>query len=311
MKRLRSISWFVLLAFGISWPVFLLPLLFGAPGTREHGAVALPAWAAGMWGPGIAALIVVALEKQRPLLALGLRRLGPKLPYLWAWLLPPALALLAGGVTLLIGAGRLDLEFSTLRQALAQAPNGPSLPVEQVVLIQVAAALTIAPFVNVLFALGEEIGWRGFLLPRLLPIGQGRALVASGVVWGAWHAPVIVQGYNYPGRPILGALMMVVFCVLVGVVFGWLYLRTRSAWAPALAHGSLNASAGLAVLFLAVPDTAIGGTLLSLAGWVALAVFIAWLLLTRRLPVRAGAGMPGEPAGAARDGDAVESPSAA
>lgn len=281
----RSVLWFVGLAGAISWPVFLLPLLFGPLGSREHSTVALAAWSVGMWGPGIAALIVTCWVRHAPLSTLGLRRLGPKLPYLWAWLLPPALALLAGLVTLLVGAGRIDLTFSALRQALAQSANPPAVPVELLIVLQVVSALTLGPLVNTLLALGEELGWRGFLLPALLPAGSSRALVLTGIVWGCWHAPVIMQGYNYPGRPVLGIFMMVVFCVLAGAVFGWLYLRTRSPWAPALAHGSLNATAGLPLLLLSVPDTAIGGTLLSLSGWVALALFVAWLVLTQRLSV--------------------------
>ena len=98
-----------------------------------------------------------------------------------------------------------------------------------------------APLINTLLALGEELGWRGSLLPELLPLGQRRAILLSGVIWGFWHAPVILQGHNYPSQPVLGVFLMVVFAVLVGAFFGWLYLRTRSPWAPALAHGSLNA----------------------------------------------------------------------
>ena len=77
--------------------------------------------------------------------------------------------------------------------------------------------------------------------------------------------------------------MMVVFCLLVGTVFSWLYLRTRSPWAPTLAHASLNATAGLPVLFLTDVDIAVGGTVASAIGWIGLAAFVGWLILTRRL----------------------------
>ena len=154
-----------------------------------------------------------------------------------------------------------------------------------------------APLINTLLALGEELGWRGLLLPELLPLGQWRAILLSGVIWGFWHAPVILQGHNYPSQPVLGVFLMVVFAVLVGAFFGWLYLRTRSPWAPALAHGSLNASAGLPLLFLTGVDIPLGGTLASLIGWIPLALFVAWLVSTNRLPVplemEAGLASPG------------------
>jgi membrane protease YdiL (CAAX protease family) len=136
------------------------------------------------------------------------------------------------------------------------------------------------------FALGEELGWRGFLLPRLLPLGQWRAILLSGAIWGIWHAPAILQGHNYPGRPVAGVFMMIVFCVLLGAIFSWLYLRTRSPWAPALAHGSINAIAGLPILFMTGVDISIGGTVASIIGWSPLSLFVAWLVWTHRLPVK-------------------------
>src|SRR5436305_814196 len=63
-------------------------------------------------------------------------------------------------------------------------------------------------------AFGEQWGWRGYLLPRLLPLGQWPALLLSGAIWGLWHAPVILLGYNYPQHPILGVLVMVGTCAV-------------------------------------------------------------------------------------------------
>jgi membrane protease YdiL (CAAX protease family) len=122
----------------------------------------------------------------------------------------------------------------------------------------------------------------------LLPLGQWKALLISGAIWGVWHAPAIAQGYNYPNHPMLGILLMTVFCILLGIIVGWMYLNTRSPWVAALAHGSINAWAGLPYLFL-MPgfDTALGGTLTSVPGWLAMGLFIGWLVLTKRLPVQA------------------------
>ena len=78
---------------------------------------------------------------------------------------------------------------------------------------------------------------------------------------------------------------MAVFTVLVGGFFSWIYLRTRSPWAPALAHGSLNATAGLPLLFLTDVNMTIGGTLVSMIGWIPLALLVGWLVWSRRLPV--------------------------
>lgn len=173
-----------------------------------------------------------------------------------------------------------------IRDAMSSAASGDSVPAEKVVAIQVLFALTLAPLINMLFALGEELGWRGYLLPHLMPLGQWKAILFSGIVWGVWHAPAIAQGHNYPGYPILGIFMMIVFCVLLGIILSWLYLNTRSPWVAALAHGSVNAVAGLPVLFL-LPgfDMALGGTLASISAWFGMVLFIVWLVMTKRLPV--------------------------
>jgi membrane protease YdiL (CAAX protease family) len=152
--------------------------------------------------------------------------------------------------------------------------------------IQVLLAFTLAPFINVLFALGEELGWRGFLFPQLTPLGQWKAMLISGIVWGVWHAPVIAQGHNYPGYPVLGIFMMIVFCVLLGIILSWLYLNTKSPWVAALGHGSVNAAAGLPIMFMEPGfDMAFGGTIATFPAWIAMAIFIGWLVWSKRLPV--------------------------
>ncbi len=291
MVSRREVLWYLGIAFAISWALFLAPLAFEGESLDAKQGIATAFFALAMWGPGIAALVTTKVVAGQPLRSLGLNRLGPKRFYLWAWFLPPLLALLTGAFTLLLGFGEFDPEFSLIRESLAQAPGGEAVPTAVVVGLQVLLAFTLAPLFNTLFALGEELGWRGFLLPRLLPLGQWKAILLSGVIWGLWHAPAVLQGLNYPEHPVAGVGLMIVFTVLLSVFLSWLYLSTNSPWAPALAHGAVNASAGLAVLFLRPGlDFAFGGTLASVSGWIALALFAAWLVLTRRLPVRFGSG---------------------
>lgn len=281
----RALTIFLVITFCLAWVLFLIPLAVGEPQSSLRQTVMIMAFTAAMWAPGIGAIVATRYGLRQPLASLNLRRLGERKAYLWAWLLPPALAILAGVFTYLFGLGRLDLEFTLIKEAMQNAPGGQAVPAWLVVLIQAGLSLTLAPLFNTLFGLGEELGWRGFLLPQLLPLGQGRAIWISGAVWGVWHAPAILQGHNYPSQPVLGVLFMTIFCILMGIIFSWLYLRTRSPWAPALAHGSLNATAGLPMLFLQDVDLTYGGTILSLAGWIGIAGFVIWLYGSRRLPV--------------------------
>jgi hypothetical protein len=81
--------------------------------------------------------------------------------------------------------------------------------------------------------------------------------------------------------------MMIVFCVLLAAIFSWLYLNTKSPWTSALAHGAVNAVAGLPVLFLKPGfNIAFGGTIATFPGWIAMAIFLGWLIASKRLPVR-------------------------
>ncbi|MCL4858310.1 MAG: CPBP family intramembrane metalloprotease [Caldilineaceae bacterium] len=284
MSERRNILWFLAITVVISWPLFLLPLAFGDADAATRQTVALVGWSLAMFAPAIAALLTVRLIAGERLSSLNLRRLGPKRYYLWAWLLPPLLAMVALLSTLLLGFGQLDPTFALIRSAIPAGAEGAIAPVGVVVAGQIIAAFTIAPLINIIPAMGEELGWRGFLLPRLMHLGKWRAIGLSNVIWGIWHAPAILQGHNYPENPVLGVFLMVGFCLLIGAIFSWLYLQTESAWAPALAHGSLNATAGLPILFLAPGvNVTLGGTLASVAGWIGLAIFVAWLVATRRL----------------------------
>jgi len=277
MTQKRNVTWFVILAVLLSWPLFLLPLVW--PGS------AIVDWPLAMFGPGLAAVIVTRFVAREPLSTLNLGRFGARRFYLWAWLAPPALAVVALGFTLLLRIGEFDPTFSFIMSAL---PEGVTdVPPWLIALGQVLFVISVAPLINVVAgSMGEELGWRGFLLPRLLELGKWRAILLSNVIWGLWHAPVILQGHNYPEHPVLGVFLMVGFCVLLGIFLSWLYLETRSPWAPALAHGAVNASAGLPIVFL-VPgvNMTLGGTLASLAGWIGFALLAAWLIASGRLPL--------------------------
>jgi membrane protease YdiL (CAAX protease family) len=290
----KSLIWFLVIAFGISWILFTAPLAVKDNETL-YAPVMQGLFALGMWGPGIGAIAATLAAKQ-PFGSLRLNTLGQKRFYFWAWLLPSVVVLLTLGFTVLLGTGKFDSSLTFMRELLAQAPPTPGMPsVETLVFIQIVSALTFAPIINILFALGEELGWRGFLLPKLMPLGEWKAVLLTGFIWGIWHAPTtIFHGYNFPLHPYLGVLVMTVGCMLLGIIFGWLYIKTKSPWAPALAHGAFNAIAGLSFFFLKPEglDTAVSGSPLGLPGWLAMGVVIGALIFLRQIPGAASAPAP-------------------
>jgi membrane protease YdiL (CAAX protease family) len=140
-------------------------------------------------------------------------------------------------------------------------------------------ALAAGCTVNTLVAMGEEAGWRGFLHRELQPLGFWRSSAFTGVVWGLWHAPLIVQGHNYPQHPMAGVALMVVFTTLLAPLLAWVRRESQSTWGPALAHGVLNGSAGLALVLLrGGDDLTVGVTGLSGLTVLTLANLALWKL---------------------------------
>lgn len=144
-------------------------------------------------------------------------------------------------------------------------------------------------WVHTLLALGEELGWRGYLVKALLPLGQPGAFLITGVLWGLWHAPILPRSYNYPTVPVVVSfLMMGCFCALVGVLLSWLRLASDSVWPVAIAHGFLNSAGTMAVIFSQaghpVDNASVG--LLGWSGWIVLVLLILALIMIGKLPVR-------------------------
>jgi membrane protease YdiL (CAAX protease family) len=92
--------------------------------------------------------------------------------------------------------------------------------------------------------LGEELGWRGFMTPRLLALVEPKkAFVIGGTIWALWHVVMIAQGLNYPDHLKLGIFMMVLMAIPVGIIIQYFYFRSKSIFVAALAHAALNKSA--------------------------------------------------------------------
>jgi membrane protease YdiL (CAAX protease family) len=92
-------------------------------------------------------------------------------------------------------------------------------------------------------ALFEEVGWRGWLLPRLIDrMTKSRAVMVTSVVWAIWHVPYALAGIQHlDGVPAGWAALVVPLGIFgSGLIIGWLWLRTESIWIAAIAHGALN-----------------------------------------------------------------------
>ncbi|MBQ7776139.1 MAG: CPBP family intramembrane metalloprotease [Lachnospiraceae bacterium] len=125
-------------------------------------------------------------------------------------------------------------------------------------LINSIQAVTVAPFLNMFVALGEEVGWRGVLYPYLKErLGVTKGRIMGGAIWGAWHWPIMIfagyeYGKEYIGAPILGPIVFCISTVMMGILFDYVYEKTETIWLPSLIHGAVNAFTIFA--YLVKPD---------------------------------------------------------
>ena len=291
---LRGIGWFLVLAFAIAW-LLELPMLLDGRGLNSPWAML---YSAVNFAPAIATFVVIRwihpVQGVRKATGLRFGASGSRwgLYWLFGWLGLIGFGVAAPFVGALFGLFPMDLtDFSLYRESLENAPGGEAFlalgSMETVVLV---GLLTVPLWTLLLtpFSLGEEWGWRGYLLPKLLPLGQWPALLISGAIWGIWHAPLIVLGANYPGHPVLGIFLMTINCTIVGTILGWTRLATGSIWPAVLGHAGFNTSVGAAYIFgrAGVEYDQAQVTLAGWTGWILPLLFIVLLVLARRLPVR-------------------------
>ena len=222
-------------------------------------------------------------------------RPGPWRYWAWAYFGPMAFATFTYAATLAVGAVVFESKPSAL---------GFESPVVRWLVLALINA-SVGVFVANILSFGEELGWRGYLLTRMVQAKLPFPLVLSGVVWGTWHLPIILWGdYATSGKPWLSAILFMIVVTLAGVFFGWLRLAGGSVWTAVIAHSSHN------VFYQAVFDTHFDGPLepylakeQGVFSIVAYAAVVAWLHKTGRL-----ARVTNEPVIAAPPRDAADEP---
>ena len=290
---------FIVVAFGLAWLV-ALPLWANGGLRNPMAKVVLVVM---MYAPAAAALAVLqTVQRPRPTSIAA---------YLGVWPLRPegrtllfCLIGIFGGASLIIagvflaaalGFVRLDLvHFSGFRAVVEYKTHRPlSKPAGLLVAVQILM-LPAGAMLNSVATVGEELGWRGWLLPSLRPLGTWPALIISGAVWGLWHAPIILLGYNFNEPNLFGVAMMTGNCVVLGILVGWLRLRSASVWPAVFAHGSINAAAGFASL-VAMAGTSMDPVIAGPGGWVTwivMGVVIAVLAATGQFRLQPRAAVP-------------------
>jgi membrane protease YdiL (CAAX protease family) len=263
----RELAWFLALTFTASYAIAALAAARG-------GLAAFPALPLAMLMPMISAFIVQRFIVTEPVLS----TLGFRVGRLRYWVVAPA-AMLVMWITVFalsyVVHPAAYTNWSVIATRVQGLKNVPPTTLSAGGKLAVAYLLTliIAPLLNLPIFLGEEVGWRAFMTPRLVALFGRPGLLIGGAIWGVWHTPFIYMGLNYPTHPLAGHLVWIPFCVAFGILLQTVYVRSRSIFPAALCHGLTNQFATL-TLGLIVADTRFRELLDGPAGVVALLVLI-------------------------------------
>ncbi len=271
----KKVTYFLGLTFFINWTAAAVFYLMGGEWDQPYAMVFAIGY---MFVPMVCAIIVQkSIYKEALRVPLGISwKLNPW--WLVAWFLPVVFAIATFGVSLLFPGVSYSPEMAGIMEMLAEFLSPEQLEEMQAQFtyhpfwIALVQSLIAGATINAIPAFGEELGWRGFLLKELAPLGFWKSSLVIGTIWGIWHAPIILMGHNYPGYPVIGVIMMVVWCILLSPMFSYVTIKSRSVIPAATMHGTLNASYGLSIMLIE------GGGVLTV-GITGLAGFIALLII--------------------------------
>ena len=290
-KEKQGFGLYFLFAFGLAWlcQVYASLLLI----RDENAALYRLLLTVSMFCPLLAVLLVQKAFQRQPT-GIGWKVQGRRRWWLAAWFGPAVFTVLAAVLYFAVFPHRLDLSGSWLATAYGGEMDAETLRRElgvsnlSYMLETGLFAITLAPPINMLAAVGEEAGWRGYMMPHLkeqLGLLNGRLL--GGVIWGVWHWPIMLltgyeYGTNYLGAPVLGLVVWCVVCFALNTLLDWLYEKTGCIWVSAIAHGAFNAVAALFVVLTNPADSyynVLGPMPIGLIGMLPMLALAVWLTL--------------------------------
>lgn len=284
MKKINRTTLFLLLTLSTSYLLAGLFRLFGGEYDQTGGTVIAVVY---MFIPMASALVVekfIHKEKIKTSLMISFRI---NRWFFVAWLITPVMGLGAFGIGLLFPdvtyspemKGMFDrfeevLTPEKLEQMRRSMDTFPIHPFWLTLIQGLIAGITV----NAVAGFGEELGWRGFLVKEMKNRSFLSASLLIGLIWGVWHAPLILMGHNYPQHPNWGVLMMILWCILLSPLFLYITIKARSVIAAAIMHGTLNATAGLSIMLIeGGNDLTVGLT--GLAGFISILLVLAGIFI--------------------------------
>ncbi len=249
--EIKRLVIYIFFAFAFAWIVFFIYMLTGHKWDGKNPNLETLT-GLGMLAPVIAHVLTRWVTKEgfkltgEDSMMLGISFRNKKWIYFIFAMLVPWLYFEVGyAITLLVFPGAFDPEYyKTLR-----------LNKDIIFLIPLIYMIngTIISFA----AFGEEGGWRGYMMPKLIKlVGTKKAVFIGGIIWGLWHAPLTCIGHNfgtdYPGFPYLGILVMCIDCTFMGIMLTYITVKSGSIWPAAIMHAVNNTNLSILKCFFNV-----------------------------------------------------------
>ena len=273
MKQMEKSIQYIILTCIISWVIAGAVILFKLHEIKGISTVFNVGY---MFLPMICAIIHQLVHKEKPFtnsyISFRFNRW-----FIIAGIVPIIFLFIAFGVNLLFPNVSLTTNYEYIRQILPGEQVESTI--EQLsryslnisILIQIGQALIFGFTISAIFAFGEELGWRGYLLKTL----QGKKLfpvsLIIGFVWGVWHFPLILMGHNYPLHPVAGIGMMTIICILLTPLMIYIVIKSKTVITAAIFHGTMNAFGGITIFYLSGGNDLTNG-LTGIAGFIALLI---------------------------------------
>lgn len=235
-KAKNPILLYLILVLGICFGLGILELIAGNGKFYQFLGIAFT------FIPVIAAMITRRMTGARARYHLSLKVWKNPKAWLFSAFIPGILVAAGAALYFLV----FPAEYSGVLKYGMRLGTNAEIVVSHPLLTALAAVVIAAVMIPIqLLELGEEIGWRGYLLGfQVEKYGERKAVLINGIEWGISHLPLIYFGFNYslknPGAPWSNMLMMVIACVVLGIIFSYVTIRTQNCMYAAIMHGVVN-----------------------------------------------------------------------
>ncbi len=255
-KNKKAIVLFLTVTFGLSWVALIIAMVSGVTTASDDWGIV---YVISIVTPGIAAVLVKRMTEDKRHLKYKPRFRGNWIQYLVAIFVPMIAIIFGITVYFLVQPSNFDANASLIVQGLVDTMGVSASEASSVFYSNMLTTFLLAPFAQIIMVFLEELGFRGYLLPKLVTeFGAKKALIFNSLIWSVWYIPMIILGLNYGLNyslyPFTGIALTIVSCLSIGVFTGYLTLKTGSALPACFVRSTISSIGGVGIFFLTVGD---------------------------------------------------------